>query len=112
MSEAQIFEVAEPILKNAIAGARDKNWDLFSKYMPIEDSSNDELKANVEKQWQEGTYLTAFSRKFDFLGVIRKPERILVVFRLTSTLSKEEYLEKLYLEERDGKIVQAGIWTE
>ena len=68
MSDVQIFEAAEPILKDTIVGARHKDWALFSKHMPIEDSSSPEIRADVEKQWDEDEYLTAFTDNAEFLG--------------------------------------------
>lgn len=112
MSDSQIRKVAEPILKDTIIGANNKDWKQFSKHMPARESSNTEIREDVERQWEEDKYLTAFSTEFEFMGIIRKMNCILVLWKLTSSESEDEYLEKLYLEETDGHIQQAGIWTE
>ena len=112
MSDSQITEIAAPILKDVIVGSRNKDWALFAKHMVAEDASNAEAKASVETQWEEQTYLTTFSDKSEFLGVIRKPDIVIVLWKLTSTEFDEQYMEKLYLEEQDGKIVTLGIFTE
>lgn len=112
MPDEEIVKLAKPILLDTIVGANNSDWALFSKHMPFEDSSNAEIQADVERQWQEDPYLTAFRETPEFLGVIRKSEGVAVLWKLTCTVNDDEYLEKLYLEERDGVILQTGIWTE
>lgn len=112
MSDAQIEKVVTPILNDVIVGSRNKDWTLFSKHMSSEDSSNADAKADVEQQWEEHEYLTSFSDEFEFLAVVRKLDIVLVLWKLTSTKFEEEYLQKLYLDEQDGKIVTLGIFTE
>lgn len=80
--------------------------------MPKEESSNSEVKEDVERQWEEDEYLTKFSDKAEFLGVIRKSDFVVVLWKLTSTVTKDEYLERLYLAEKGGVIFQVGIWTD
>jgi len=66
MSDSQILEIAEPILKDIVTGSNNKDWEQFS----------------------------------------------MVLWKQTSSASKDEYLEKLYLQEIDGEIKQAGTWIE
>jgi len=112
MSDSQILEVAEPILKDIVTGSNNKDWEQFSRHMPAEDSGNPKIKASVEKQWQENEILTSLSDISEFLGVIRKQDCVLVLWKQTSSRSEDEYLEKLYLQEIDGDIRQKGTWIE
>ena len=112
MTDSQIRELAAPILNDTIIGANNKDWIQFSKNMHKEQSSNLEIKEDVERQWEEDEYLTKFSDKAEFLGVIRKSDEVVVLWKLTSSVTKDEYLERLYLEEKDGVIFQVGIWTD
>lgn len=112
MTDFQIQEFATGMLQDTIVGANNKNWSLFSRHMPAEDSSNEEIREDVERQWEEEPHLTSFSTDVEFLGVIRKSGGVLVLWKLVSTKTDEEYLEMLYLEECDEGIVQTGIWTE
>jgi len=112
MTDSQIRDLAAPILRDTIIGANNKDWIRFSKNMPEKDSSNSEIKKDVERQWEEDEYLTTFSDQAEFLGVIRKSDVIVVLWKLTSTATDNEYLERLYLEEKDGVIFQVGIWTD
>lgn len=111
-TDSQIRELAAPILKDTIIGANNKDWEQFSRHMPPEHASDIESKEDVERQWEEDDYLTKFSDKFEFLAVIRKTDVVVVLWRLTSTVTEEEYLERLFLEDRDGVIYQVGIWTD
>ena len=112
MSDQEIIELAKPILLDTIYGANNKDWLQFSKHMPEIDSSDLESRKDVERQWDEDEYLTKFTDSPEFLGVIRKPDCLVVLWKLTTTLDDEEYLERLYLEEENGRIVQTGIWTD
>jgi len=112
LSDEEIVEIAKPILMDTIIGGNNKDWVQFSKNTPPEVIADPEEKADMEKQWAEDAYLSAFSENPEFLAVIRKTDCVLVLWRLTSAVTDEEYLEKLYLEEIDGKVYQAGIWTE
>jgi len=112
MTDSQIRDIAAPILRDTIIGANKKDWIQFSKNMPKEDSSNSEIRKDVERQWEEDEYLTKFSDRAEFLAVIRKSDVVVVLWKLTSTVTNDEYLERLYLEEKDGVVFQVGIWTD
>ena len=112
MTDTEIRDLAAPILRDTIIGANNKDWALFSKHMPREDSCNAEIKEDVERQWEEDEYLTKFSEQATFLAVIRKSKVVVVLWKLTSTVTDDEYLERLYLEEKEGVIFQVGIWTD
>jgi len=112
MTDAQIRDVARPILLDTIIGANNKDWVQFSKHMPKEEASDTEIKEDVERQWDEDEYLTKFSDEAEFLAVIRKSDVVVVLWKLTSSVTDDEYLERLYLEEQDGVIYQVGIWTD
>jgi len=112
MTDRDIYEIAKPILLDTIYGANNKDWIQFSKHMPVEHSSDLENRRDVERQWNEDEYLTRYTDKPEFLGVIRKKEYVTVLWKLTTTTTDEEYLERLILEEINDKIYQVGIWTD
>jgi len=111
-TDSQIRELSAPILNDTIIGANNKDWLQFSRHMPPEHSSDIETREDVERQWEEDDYLTKFSDKFEFLAVIRKTDHVIVLWKLTCTVTEEEYLERLYLEDRSGVVYQIGIWTD
>lgn len=112
MSDQEISAVAKPILLDTIYGANNKDWAQFSKHMPERHSTNIESKKDVERQWDEDEYLTKYTDKPEFLGVIRKSDCVVVLWKLRTTINDEEYLERLILEEKNGKLYQIGIWTD
>ena len=112
MSDQEICEIAKPILLDTIYGANNKDWMQFSKHMPERHSSDLKNRKDVERQWDENDYLTKYTDKPEFLGVIRKMEYVVVLWKLRTTINDEEYLERLILEEGDSKLYQIGIWTD
>ena len=112
MSDQEICEVAKPILLDTICGANNKDWVQFSKHMLESYSSDLEIKKDVERQWDEDEYLTKFIDKPEFLGVIRKSQCVVVLWKLRTTIDDEEYLERLILEENNNTLYQIGIWTD
>lgn len=112
MSDQEIFELAKPILLDTIYGANNKDWVQFSKHMPERDSSDLESRNDVERQWDEDEYLTKYTDRPEFLGVIRKSKYVVVLWKLRTTINDEEYLERLILEENNNKLYQIGIWTD
>jgi len=112
MTDEEICKIAKPILLDTIYGANNKDWVQFSKHMPEKHSSDLENREDVERQWDEDEYLTKYTDKPEFLGVIRKKECVVVLWKLRTTISDEEYLERLILEQKNKKIYQIGIWTD
>ena len=111
MSDAEVQKIAEPILADIIKGSNEMNWALFSKHMPKENAT-EEARVNVEQQWKENEYLISLSEKPVFMGVIRKLDSVLVVWKQKSMKVEEEFLAKLYLQSINGEIKTSGIWLE
>ena len=61
---------------------------------------------------EKNEYLTSLTETSEFLGVIRKTDCVLVIWKQKSTKTDDEYLEKLYLQEIGGEIKQVGTWIE
>lgn len=112
MSDQEICDVARPILLDTIYGANNKDWAQFSKHMPERHSTDLESKKDVERQWDEDEYLTKYTDKPEFLGVIRKSDCVVVLWKLRTTINDEEYLERLILNDENGRLFQIGIWTD
>lgn len=111
-TDSEILSIAEPILQDIISGTNAKDWKLFSKHMLTEQALDPKIRESVEKQWEESEWLTSLTTSPEFLGVIRKSDSIIVLWKQNSTKSQEEYLEKLTLVEIDGIVKEAGIWLE
>ena len=111
-SDQAIRDIAMPILLDTIYGANNTDWAQFSRHMPDRDVSDVESRRDVERQWREDVYLTKFTDQPEFLGLIRKSACVVVLWKLRTSINDEEYLERLYLAEEDGKVCQVGIWTD
>ena len=112
MSDSEILKIADPVRQDVIDGSNSKNWELHSRNFPADVIKNEDIRKDVERQWQEDESVssprTALSRDSHYLGIIRKKDMVGVLWKQTSTKSEEEYLLKILLKEIDGEIKQAG----
>ena len=112
MTDAEILPAAVPMLKDIFAGTNSKDWEQFSRHMSESKASNSVIRADVEKQWEECEWLTSLSKTPEFLGIIRRENGVMTLWRQTSSKSDEEYLQKLVLVGSESEIKQSGIWLE
>jgi hypothetical protein len=109
-SDSEILKVAEPIWNDIVKGANDKNWDLFSKYMPESDKT-DEAKQDVEKQWEQVPLLTSLTAKKELVGILRRKDSILVLWRQWSTKEDGEFLGMLSLQSEGTEVKSIGMFV-
>lgn len=116
MSDSEIVNIADPIRQDVIDGSNSKDWKLHSRNLPAHVIENENIKKDVERQWQQDESVssprTSLSRESHYLGIIRKKDMVGVLWKQTSTKSDEEYLLKILLKEVDGEIKQAGAWLD
>ena len=112
LSDSDILKIADPIRQDVIDGSNSKDWRVHSRNLPRHVIENIKVKEDVERQWREdeaaSSPRTSLSRESEYLGIIRKEERIGVLWKQTSTRSDEEYLLTIVLKEIDGEIKQVG----
>jgi hypothetical protein len=109
-SDSEILNVAEPIWNDIVKGANDKNWGLFSKYMPESDKT-DEAKQDVEKQWEQVPLLTSLTAKKELVGILRRKDSILVLWRQWSTKEDGEFLGMLSLQSVGTEVKSIGMFV-
>ena len=109
-SESEILKIAEPIWNDIVKGATDKNWDLFSKYMPDSDKT-DEAKQDVEKQWEQVPLLTSLTDKKEFVGILRRKDSVLVLWRQWCTDEDGEFLGMLNLQSIGSEVKSIGMFV-
>ena len=112
MTDTEILEAAEPILKAVVKGCNTKDWSLYSENMPEDDKTDRKHREHVENEWKRTPYLTALSNSPEFLGVIRKASSVIVTWKQSSEISSEQYLQKIHLEEDNGRLYQTAVWFE
>ena len=108
-SDSEILEIADPIWGDMIQGSNEKNWGLFSKYMP-ENRKSDEKRINIEKQWDKSDVLTSLTTKREFLNILRKSDTVVVLWRQWSTNVEGELLAMLYFQSIDNEVKVKGNW--
>jgi hypothetical protein len=109
-SDSEILNVAEPIWDDIVKGASNKNWELFSKYMP-ENDKTDEAKKNVEEQWKQVPLLTTLTNKKEFVGILRRKDSVLVLWKQWSTKEVGEFLGMLNLQSIGSEIKSIGMFV-
>ena len=107
-SDEEILKIAEPMRQDVIDGSNNNSWTQHTKHMPETIIQNEEIRKDVERQWREVDYLSALSREAEFIAIIRKKDSVTVCWKQSSTLSDDEYLLKIRLEEIDGEIKQVS----
>ena len=107
-SDIEILKIAEPIRVDVIEGSNKNSWEQHSRHMPESVIQNEEIKKDVERQWREVEYLSALSPEAEPIGIIRKRSSVTVCWKQTSTVTEDEYLLKIQLEEIDGQIMQVS----
>lgn len=111
MSDAEILQVANPIYSELIEASNSRNWNLFVKRMP-QDLVSDELRLDVENQWDNVPFLTALSEKRELLGVLRRESSVHVLWKQWTTINDTEYLGVLVLQEVDGVAKVPGFFIK
>jgi hypothetical protein len=109
-SDSEILNIAEPIWDDIVKGANDKNWDLFSKHMPGRDKT-DEAKQDVENQWEQVPLLTSLTAKKEFIGILRRKDSVLVLWRQWSTQEVGEFLGTLNLQSIGSEVKSIGMFV-
>jgi hypothetical protein len=109
-SDSEILDIAEPIWDDIVKGASEKNWDLFSKHMPDSDKT-DEAKRDVENQWEQVPLLTSLTDKKEFVGILRRKDSVLVLWRQWSTEEDGEFLGTLNLQNIGSEVKSIGMFV-
>jgi type II secretory ATPase GspE/PulE/Tfp pilus assembly ATPase PilB-like protein len=112
-SDSEILKIADPIRQDIIDGSNAKDWNLYSRNLPMYVIENDEERKDVERQWREAetasSPCTAFSREARFLGIIRKFDSIDVLWEQKNTKSNQAHVLRIVLKEIDGELKQIGV---
>lgn len=111
LSDDEIIKIADPIWDDIVKGSNEKNWNLFSKNMPSE-MVTDEVRKNVEIQWDTNEILTTLTDKREFIDILRRKECVVVMWKQWSSNVDGDYLALLYLQNRDGEIKAIGSWIK
>jgi|TARA_R110000868_G_scaffold132002_1_gene342401 hypothetical protein len=111
MSDSELMQLADPIYNELIEASNSRNLDAFTKHMPNE-LINDEIKQDIEEQWDNVPFLTALSEKKEFLGLLRRKSTIHVLWKQWSEINDTQYLGVLVLKNINGKVKSNGFFIK
>ena len=97
LQKEQLRSVAQPIWKNIIAAARERDYARFSRGF-----SNDLLSKLSEDHFRESCedfpLLTTIEDGFEFIDSIHREKSVTIIWRLTSSSYAGEFLGLLTLQ--------------
>jgi len=101
LQKEQLREVAEPIWKNIIEAARERDYARFSRGF-----SNDLLARLSEEHFRQSCedfpLLTTIEANFEFIDSIHRENAITILWRLQSSQFAGEFLGMLTLQSGDN----------
>lgn len=101
LQKEQIRSVAEPIWKNIIEAARERDYARFSRGF-----SNDLLAKLSEEHFRQSCedfpLLTTIEADFEFIDTIHREDSITIMWRLNSSRYEGEFLGLLTLQSGDA----------
>lgn len=101
LQKEQIRAVAEPVWKNIIEAARERDYARFSRGF-----SNDLLAKLSEEHFRQSCedfpVLTTIEAGFEFIDTIHRENSITILWRLTSSRYEGEFLGLLTLQSGDA----------
>ena len=97
LQKEQLRSVAEPIWRNIIEAARERDYARFSRGF-----SNDLLAKLSEEHFRQSCedfpLLTTIEADFEFIDAIHREKSITILWRLTSVRYEGEFLGQLTLQ--------------
>ena len=101
LQKEQLRSVAQPIWKNIIEAARDRDYARFSRGF-----SNDLLAKLSEEHFRQSCedfpLLTTIEADFEFIDSIHREHAVTILWRLTSSTYAGEFLGLLTLQSTDS----------
>ena len=111
MSDSELMQLADPIYDELVEASNSRNLDVFLKRIPDE-LINDEIKQDIEEQWDNVPFLTALSKKKERLGLLRRESTIHVLWKQWSEINETQYLGVLVLKSVNGTVKVNGFFIK
>ena len=108
LQKQQLREVAEPIWRNIIDGARERNYAKFSR------GFSSELLARLSEEHfrqscEDFPLLTTIEPEFEFIDSINRSSAITILWRLGSSEFDGEFLGQLTLQSGDNGVEISAV---
>ena len=110
LQKEQLRSVAEPIWRNIIEAASERDYARFSR------GFSDDLRATLSEEHfrqscEEYPLLTTIESDFEFIDSIQREDAVTILWRLKSSRFSGEFLGQLTLR-RTGEAVEiSGVWV-
>ena len=110
LQKEQLRTVAEPIWRNIITAAGERDYARFSRGF-----SNDLLSKLSEEHFRESCeefpLLTTIAPDFEFIDAIYRENGVTILWRLTSARYAGEFLGVLTLQNGESGMEITGVWV-
>jgi hypothetical protein len=108
LQKEQLRAVAEPIWRNIVEAAREQDYARFSR------GFSNELKSKLSEEHfrqscEEFPLLTTIEADFEFIDSIHREHSITILWRLTSSRFKGEFLGLLTLQSGESGMEIAAV---
>lgn len=108
-SDAEILELAMPMIDEVVQASNQKNWALFSKYQTKEEARDPENRGTVERLWEEDALFSTLSLEKEILGVLRRDDAAEIVWIQKSTEVPGEFLARYRVRVIDHELKEIGF---
>ncbi len=108
LQKEQLREVAEPIWRNIVFAARERDYARFSR------GFSGELRAKLSEEHfrqscEDFPLLTTIEPEFEFIDSVHRPNSVTIIWRLASTSYEGEFLGLLTLQSGDAGIEISAV---
>lgn len=107
-TDEEIRAYSADVANQLIKAASDKDWQSFSSPF-IAEGQTSEAKENVENQWETNPVLTSFKQEPEFLGVLRRTDHIVTLWKMKSRIVSDDILGLLAFTEIAGETKVYGF---
>lgn len=108
-SDSEILKTANPIWDEIVEDCRTKDWNRYSQFFLNDDRENPDHKENILKQWENNPVLVSLAKERQLLGIVRREDEVVLVWKLVSTEVKGEFIGTLQLSIIDSEIKVTGV---
>ena len=108
LQKEQIRTVAEPIWRNIVLAARDRDYARFSRGFS-EDLLSRLSEEHFRQSCEDFPLLTTIETGFEFIDAIYRETGVTILWRLTSSRFAGEFLGILTLESSDSGMEITGV---
>jgi len=102
-SDEEILELAHPMWEDLIKFSNEENYGAFTRKFSAEMLMGAN-EVEMGKQFARSELTKNLSKKYDYLGMIRRGEHVTVLYKQTNTKKEGEWLGRLVLGVEDGKV--------